>query len=220
MARYIDAGNHLLGITGSSTDSVAIAYIKDVVTLTDARKGVKPTLKEFIEYYLWRKPGCFCTRGRTCLTSLDRQKCNDVMMHLFKLDMSTQWTCMYIREVIIYEMLTGKKPSMEELHTYMKNMIRLRFTYGEFHNETKVKIGTTIDKYIVQDNNTDTCVLCIDTIETTQKKYKLPCNHTFHGTTTDCIDNNIQKWFDKNISCPVCRRDLRTMDSSLGTIYS
>ena len=49
------------------------------------------------------------------------------------------------------------------------------------------------------------CAICQDTIAVGDRTRHLHgCNHTFHQT---CIDT----WFQRNVHCPVCRHDIRTV---------
>jgi|TARA_Y100000389_G_scaffold202413_1_gene247610 hypothetical protein len=47
------------------------------------------------------------------------------------------------------------------------------------------------------------CTICLDEYKINQCKRILSCNHTFHKK---CID----KWFNKNSECPVCRKNVFT----------
>lgn len=44
------------------------------------------------------------------------------------------------------------------------------------------------------------CNICLEELQENTMVTKLPCNHIYH---TDCID----KWFNRNISCPTCRKE-------------
>jgi hypothetical protein len=45
------------------------------------------------------------------------------------------------------------------------------------------------------------CSICFEQLSFGEVKRKLNCKHAFHKK---CID----KWFKKNINCPVCRTDI------------
>lgn len=46
----------------------------------------------------------------------------------------------------------------------------------------------------------DVCSICLEQLDNSQFKYRLPCGHTFHR---DCID----RWFKIKHNCPYCRKD-------------
>lgn len=48
----------------------------------------------------------------------------------------------------------------------------------------------------------DNCSICLGTFKRNQHIRNLPCKHIFHRR---CID----KWFDENVQCPLCRADMR-----------
>ena len=45
----------------------------------------------------------------------------------------------------------------------------------------------------------DGCAICIDGVEIRKLMIRLDCNHFY---CSQCI----RKWFEKNITCPLCRR--------------
>ena len=46
----------------------------------------------------------------------------------------------------------------------------------------------------------DGCAICIDGVEMNKLMIRLECNHFY---CNECI----RKWFEKNVSCPVCRKE-------------
>ena len=68
-------------------------------------------------------------------------------------------------------------------------------TCAEINNTLCKPIKIKINDTVLNDN----CMICMDEYKINQFKRILPtCNHFFHKK---CID----KWFKKNITCPVCR---------------
>lgn len=60
--------------------------------------------------------------------------------------------------------------------------------------------ATTI---FISRNNDNNCTICLQSIQDNEICRKInKCRHFFHS---DCIE----KWFEKNIKCPMCRQDLR-----------
>jgi hypothetical protein len=61
--------------------------------------------------------------------------------------------------------------------------------------------NTTVGNLVSDEEQT--CAICQDTLQPDQEGRKLnACAHWFHKS---CIDT----WFDTNVQCPVCRRDIR-----------
>lgn len=58
---------------------------------------------------------------------------------------------------------------------------------------------------------TEVCTICQETIEITQSaRMILHCEHWFH---TSCID----VWFQQDVHCPMCRHDIRNVETTPGT---
>ncbi len=53
--------------------------------------------------------------------------------------------------------------------------------------------------------NDTSCSICFDNFENDEQVKILPCKHYFH---ISCIN----KWLDKNTSCPMCRQDIISLD--------
>jgi hypothetical protein len=68
---------------------------------------------------------------------------------------------------------------------------------------SRYQIASATRRYIVQTDLESPCAICQDTIRADTEVRKIDvCQHTFHK---DCID----RWFSINVSCPVCRHDIR-----------
>ncbi len=52
------------------------------------------------------------------------------------------------------------------------------------------------------------CVICMENFDTENIPVKINCNCSSNYYHKSCLYN----WFDKNCSCPVCRKNLRTPD--------
>ena len=65
---------------------------------------------------------------------------------------------------------------------------------------------------IMEQTNTEICIICIEPLDNTQKQNKLPCNHSFH-------DSCISKWLNNSpeSNCPICRYKIHQVDT-LNTI--
>lgn len=217
---YDTAGLYIKNLVGSSSNAFAISLLTSIVELMIAKSGTMPTLAEIVEYIVWRKP-CNCQRRwpgtPKCLDQMNRRECSEAMKHLLGLSVSEQWNCSHIHHVLQYKILQHRYPTLDELRTFTLNMYRFQFDHHAYCRDTRVRIGTLIERYQCDDPEESTCALCFETISR-QKKYRLPCNHTFHAKPEDCIDSNIQSWFNDNIQCPMCRCDIRNLDPTLDTI--
>lgn len=65
----------------------------------------------------------------------------------------------------------------------------------------QIAANTTVGNLVSDEEQT--CAICQDVLQPEQEGRKLNhCGHWFHKS---CIDT----WFDTNVHCPVCRRDIR-----------
>lgn len=71
----------------------------------------------------------------------------------------------------------------------------------EILNEMKV-LKYSIQKYSNEFNTS--CPICQEEFKENESIRDLLCNHLYHQ---DCID----EWFSENVSCPVCRKDMRDL---------
>ena len=59
-----------------------------------------------------------------------------------------------------------------------------------------------LSKYILTEDHTEKCNICLDLLATDQEVIKLPCEHIYHS---ECI----LEWLDKyNYKCPCCRNEV------------
>ena len=59
-----------------------------------------------------------------------------------------------------------------------------------------------LSKYILTEDHTEKCNICLDGLVTDQEVIKLPCDHVYHS---ECI----LEWLDKyNYKCPCCRNEV------------
>lgn len=58
-----------------------------------------------------------------------------------------------------------------------------------------------LNKYVLKDNLTDKCAICIDSMETTQEVIELDCKHIYHS---QCISEYFTKY---NYKCPCCKKE-------------
>ena len=67
--------------------------------------------------------------------------------------------------------------------------------------------SSTVHTYSDLDTPYESCTICRERFDDNSIVRKLSCGHIFH---INCIDT----WFESNITCPVCRADLRDLDES------
>lgn len=63
-------------------------------------------------------------------------------------------------------------------------------------------IGITNYSQEIYSEHDPTCAICQEDYIENENIRELPCEHLFHQ---DCID----EWFSENVSCPICRKDIR-----------
>ncbi|MCL7030366.1 hypothetical protein MKW94_009159, partial [Papaver nudicaule] len=54
------------------------------------------------------------------------------------------------------------------------------------------------------------CSICLANYTDNEELRELPCAHFFH---VDCVD----KWLKENVSCPLCKCDIRQTSGNLHT---
>jgi len=89
-----------------------------------------------------------------------------------------------ILQTTIYNTVTAHKPKIVKLK---KSQIE------------KIK---THDYKDVANQDNKLCVICQEDFENEDKVRHLPCDHIYHE---NCIDT----WFNKNVHCPLCKKDIR-----------
>ena len=71
--------------------------------------------------------------------------------------------------------------------------------------ESTESTATTESTTTTDSNNEYKCLICMENIQNNSIVRRLnKCNHVFH---VDCID----KWFERKITCPTCRQDIREL---------
>jgi hypothetical protein len=95
------------------------------------------------------------------------------------------------------------------LNTEMDMDITSEIIYNSLINEMNIPVNnqvtlTDLNKkstvsLIKKENEKDKCAICCENYKENKITRKLDCTHTFH---MQCID----KWFENNNSCPLCRK--------------
>ena len=94
-------------------------------------------------------------------------------------------------------------PPVPRVPTTFMEPIIIRPTQEQITQSTR--IGTPNDP-------TEVCTICQETIEENQPaRLILHCEHWFH---TSCID----VWFQQDVHCPVCRHDIRSIESASASV--
>jgi hypothetical protein len=71
---------------------------------------------------------------------------------------------------------------------------------------TREQIAAATEVAVLEEALEGTCAICQDRMEARNPVRKIrACNHSFH---TECIDT----WFERSVSCPVCRHDIRDLE--------
>lgn len=70
---------------------------------------------------------------------------------------------------------------------------------------TRDQIAAATDVIVLDEALETNCAICQDRMEAQNPTRKIrACGHSFH---TECIDT----WFERSVSCPVCRHDIREL---------
>lgn len=155
----------------------------------------------------------------TCSDVMSRYETFRILAILIKEDSTRFWTCC---NILMYDALKtslSRTPTMVEFLTYERNYNDLMTNYDEYNCKTKIKVGALIDKFVTNAENSDKedmCGICCENFKVGERISKLPCTHKFH-LNESCT---VQKWFDEHIHCPLCRQDLRDMDSGVVSFKS
>ena len=68
-------------------------------------------------------------------------------------------------------------------------------------NIERIKENTTLNRNTREQWSNKECGICLEEFKQNEYIRTLGCNHCYHKR---CVD----KWFKKNMSCPVCRTDV------------
>jgi hypothetical protein len=75
---------------------------------------------------------------------------------------------------------------------------------------TREQIDAGTDHVVLEQTLEENCAICQDRMEARNPTRKIrACGHSFH---TECIDT----WFERSVSCPVCRHDIRETSAETG----
>ena len=93
----------------------------------------------------------------------------------------------------------------------LSNIIPSNFTDPVIVSPSRHQIAAATRRYMAQSDLETPCAICQDTIRVSTEVRKIDfCQHAFHK---ECID----RWFRINVSCPVCRHDIRNMTATATT---
>lgn len=165
------------------------------------RLGRNPSRSE-LSLEIWQNKSCGCT------DAIPRSSVLLIMDRLLSWQM-IEWECEYILMMHQYFVIHSILPTSEELSNFTLQLDQFAQDAAGFSNSDRVRIGADISAFIHTDPAPPhtTCGLCFSEITTTH--YKLPCGHFYHAAAADCLDTTVQTWFEKNVKCPLCNRDMR-----------
>ena len=120
--------------------------------------------------------------------------------------------------LIQYFILHKTLPSESQLSEFILRTLNFIQSPEEYHQQDKIRVPTlcidqlpitTITPSIVEQDRC--CPLCQTDFELDQKIITLlPCNHMFHHTNQDCLENSsIITWLNENNYCPMCKTQVQ-----------
>ncbi len=112
------------------------------------------------------------------------------------------WDCIEIQIVYSFYNYNSRLPyDLDEFMEFLDSALNGNAPVSE------IQIGVDIQKWkvISESNEIDECGLCFSNIDLSKEHYSLPCKHNFHSISDDCLEGTVAKWFEKNITCPLCR---------------
>ncbi len=204
----------------SATLQTHMDYVYKIFQMRKRNNGEYPTKKD---YLLSFRNSCFC-----------RYYINDDDMFvlaaeffLAKLGDIMNLSCSNVYYFTEFYMIERRSPeSVRELNAYISRSILSIINPDILVSEVpskpveKTKLDALKDRVFtftysfkgkdeIKDEDKEACSVCQDNIEDNQKCIRLDCGHYFHADKSNCCENgNIFHWFQRNNSCPVCRKEV------------
>ena len=133
--------------------------------------------------------------------------------------------CNEVPYILEFYLIQKRFPKEDELEDHIYRSIQFNLNPEEYHQNDKEFVPTVgIDKLpIFKYNENDplykeiqqyeikTCAICQEDFSENQNVIKLtPCNHLFHSTNSDCLENaSIRNWLEKYNHCPLCKQKIK-----------
>ena len=197
-----------------------IDYVYRLFKLRENNKGEYPTKHQ---YLLSFRNSCFC---RFYIED-DSMFVRAAEFFLQKLGDITNLSCANVYYFTEFYMLEHRYPeSIREFNSYVTTSVisilnpQVLISEIPIKPVEKSKIESIKEKIFtftytyknledIKDAEKESCSICQENIEDAQKCIRLDCGHYFHAEHSNCCENgNIFQWFERNNSCPVCRKEV------------
>jgi hypothetical protein len=187
-----------------------------------------PNLEEFLEKIFIFK--CNCLEHYN--SSLGNQDNIKKILEYYCMFYGRYPRCNEFPFILEFYLIQKTFPTEEELEEHIYRSIQFSLNPEEYHQNDKEFIPTIgIDKLPVlkyrdlSSGNPDicssklccfqnTCAICQEDFSENQDVIKLtPCNHLFHSTNIDCLENaSIRNWLEKYNHCPLCKQKIKVSE--------
>jgi hypothetical protein len=113
----------------------------------------------------------------------------------------------------VFQFTEGRYPRYDEISialsehrdAFMNDIMQQNVDEFWAHAKSGVDI-TQLEVRILEEKHPESCAICQEDMNSSQKVVTLPCHHTFHSSSDEC--SGIQSWLEKVNACPLCKHAL------------
>jgi len=125
--------------------------------------------------------------------------------------------CEKLHAMILFQMTEGRLPNSMEIMlldasnqlNMVVNNVQSFHVNMEIYNRGEEKEplnGQRYPSYVLQTKIDQDCCMCQEGFQINQKVITLPCMHSFHSHSEECI--GIEKWLETSSLCPLCKKEV------------
>jgi hypothetical protein len=196
--------NHLslLGCTHISSQLCGI--VRDFYNLY----GVMPSLEELILFHFKE-----CSPECEYYTPLELAM---PVLHHTLIDYGVFISCRLLHFFLVFHFTEGRYPRADDIlensqdtEEWTEMMHQQVDEYWQ-HKVSDVKINDLVRT--VSEMDIDSCPICQEPILKGQTIIRLPCDHVFHATSTEC--DGVEEWLKRSNACPLCKKECTAQEHS------